>query len=162
MTVLLGYHRGLVVMLARGVAMIAAYIGARALAVLSGDLLGQQLLLPFLQNSSQKNFLGELVETTITDAAEGIAYSVVFFLAFVVLEFLLLHLVNGLKIIDSVPVVGKLNKLGGAVVGFFLVFLILLLVGNIFFTYIPKEAQREMGFTKKAVKETVLLNVFVP
>lgn len=161
-SVLVGYHRGLVLTVARIVAMVAAYVGARCVAVLGSGVLGQQVLLPILKQKLEENSLGGLVETAVTDAAEGVAYSILFFIAFIVLEFVLLHLANSLKLIDHIPVVGKLNKIGGAVVGFFWVFLLLLLFGNVFFTFMPVEMQRSMGFTKKAIKQTVLFQVFVP
>lgn len=161
-SVLLGYYRGLVLTVARVVVMIAAYIGAKSLAVLSSGMLGQHIILPVLQRQAEGNLLGSLVETAISDAAEGMAYSLVFFVAFIVLEFVLIRLAGGLKLVDHIPVVGKLNKIGGAIVGFLWIFLILLLLGNVFFTYVPKEMQHQMGFTKKAVQETVFLNVFVP
>lgn len=162
LSVVVGYHRGLVLTIARLVAMAAAYIGARSMAVLCRGILGQEFLLPMLEKQLGQNPLGGLMETTITDAAEGIAYSLVFCVAFFLLELILLRLVNGFKLVDHIPVVGKINKLGGAVVGFLWVFLLCLLLGNVFFTYIPKELRYNMGFTKEEIKETVLLNVFVP
>lgn len=162
LSVFLGYHRGLVLTVARVAAMAAAYIGARSLAVLSSGMLARQFILPGLQDRLENNLLNGLAEAALTESAEGIAYSFVFCVALFVLEFVLLRLINGFRLLDDIPVVGKLNKLGGAVVGFLWVFLLCLLVGNVFFTYIPKELQHKMGFTEKAVQETVLLNVFVP
>lgn len=161
-SVLLGWHRGLVLTAARLGAVVVTYIGARSLAVLAQGFLGQQWILPVLQRQLEGNQLGGLLETALEEAAEGIAYSIVFFVAFAVLEFILLRLVNGLKVIDSIPVIGRLNKLGGAVVGFLWVFLVFVLAGNVFFTYVPGEIRHQMGFTNEAVKESVLLQVFVP
>lgn len=161
-SVLLGYYRGLVLTIARLAAMAAAYIGARSLAVLTKGILGQQIMLPILKRQLEENPLGGFAETAATDAAEGAAYSLVFCIALFVLELILLRLVNGFKLVDCIPVVGKLNKLGGAVAGFLWVFLLCLVLGNVFFTYIPKEMQHRMGFTEQAVQETVLLSVFVP
>lgn len=161
-SVLLGYHRGLILTVARVAAMVAAYIGARSLAVMSQGILGHQLLLPVLEKQLEGSYPGSLVENAITNAADGIAYSLVFCIAFFILELILLRLINGFKLVDHIPVVGKINKLGGAVIGFLWVFLLCLLLCNIFFTYIPKELQHSMGFTEEAIRETILLNVFVP
>lgn len=161
-SVFLGYHRGLVLTIARVAVMAAAYIGARSLAVLSSGMVAHRFILPGMGEKLENSLSGGLAEAALTEAAEGIAYSFVFCVALFVLEVLLLRLINGFRLLDDIPVVGKLNKLGGAVVGFLWVFLLCLLLGNVFFTFIPEELQKKMGFTKKAVQETVLLNVFVP
>lgn len=161
-SVIIGYHRGLVLTIARVIALAVSYVGAGMTANILKGSVGHLIASSLLEKQTADSMLGALAQPALEAAAEGIAYSVLFFIAFFVLELVLMHLVNVLKVVDHIPVVGKINKLGGAVVGFFWVFLILLLLGNVFFTYIPKEVQHQMGFTRKAVKETVLLNVFVP
>ena len=104
--------------------------------------------------------LGGIGEEALTAAAEGISYTLVFAVMFSVLQFVFLLLVSALRLVDHVPVLGKLNKLGGAVLGFFWMFLLCLLLGNVFFTYVPKELRHQWGFTKKAVQNTVLMCVF--
>lgn len=160
--VLTGYFRGLILSVARIVAMIVSYLGAAFVATAGKQWVGSWICSAVLQGQDPDSLFGTLAQPVLQETGEGIAYTVLFFVAFLLLEAVLLHVVNLLKLVDHIPVVGKLNKLGGAVAGFFWMFLICLLLGNVFFSYVPKEVQKEMGFTKKAIKETILLNVFVP
>jgi hypothetical protein len=84
----------------------------------------------------------------------------VFCISFGVLQFFLFQLVRSLRLIGKIPVIGKLDKLAGAVFGFFWVFLLCMIVGHFFFQYIPGELRHQWGFTKKAVEQSVLLDVF--
>lgn len=161
-SVLTGYHRGLVVTLARIAALAAAYLGAAAAAKILGNVLGRTILLPMLKKHLEGSAAGLLPEQMLWETVDGIAYSLVFFLLFFVLQVFFLLLIRMLKMVDRIPVVGKLDKLGGAVFGFLWVFILCLLLGNVFFTYVPRSVQKQMGLGKRAVENTVLLNVFVP
>lgn len=161
-SVVTGYHRGLVITLVRIAALAVSYIGAAAVAKTTGDVLGRTVVLPILKKSLEGSPAGVIPEQMLMEAVDGIAYSLLFFLIFSVLQVIFLLLVRMLKPVDKLPVVGKLNKLGGAVFGFLWVFILCLLLGNVFFTYVPKQVRRQMGLGKRAVQETVLLNVFVP
>jgi hypothetical protein len=87
---------------------------------------------------------------------------VIFSLSFALLQFVFANVIRTLKLVDRLPIIGRLDKLGGAVLGFFWVFLLCLFLGNIFFTYVPEGLRHLWGFTDRAVENTVLLNAFVP
>lgn len=160
LSVLIGYHRGFVVTIARLMAMVVSYLGAVAVARVCQKQIAVSIILPVLAKQMDIKLLGGIGEEALTAAAEGISYTLVFAVMFSVLQFVFLLLVSALRLVDHVPVLGKLNKLGGAVLGFFWMFLLCLLLGNVFFTYVPKELRHQWGFTKKAVQNTVLLSVF--
>lgn len=161
-SVLVGYYRGLIVTIARIVAMVASYLGAVLAAEALKGVIARLVFLPLLNRQLEGSLFAGIAGEALLEIAQGIAYSVVFFVVFALLEFILFRVVHALKLIDHVPVLGRLNRLGGAVLGFFWVFLLCLLLGNVFFTYVPKELQHQWGFTKTEVQNTVLLNVFVP
>ncbi len=162
LSVLVGYHRGLIVTLARVAAVAGAYMGAVLAATGLKSVLAESLLLPLLERQTGGSVFVGFAGQALREAAEGIAYSLVFFIAFAILQFILFRLAGGLKTVDKIPVVGGLDKLGGAVLGFCWIFFLCLLLGNVFFTYVPKELRRDMGLGNKVVKKTVLLSVFVP
>ncbi len=159
-----GYCTGLVMTVARILVTVVSYIGAGIVAKEGKEWAGKLLLSSILngKNSEFAESLGELAKPLLQETAEGLAYSLLFFVSFFVIQIVLMQLIKVLKIVDYIPVVGKINKLGGAVAGFLWMFVVVLLVSNVFFTYVPKEARKEMGITKKAAKETVLFQAFVP
>ena len=83
-------------------------------------------------------------------------------MVFALLQFVLLRAIHVLKLVDHIPVLGTMNKLAGGVLGFFWVFILCILLGRVFFTYVPDSLRSQWGFTGKAVQQTVLLNAFVP
>lgn len=159
-SVLIGYHRGFVVTIARLMAMVVSYLGAVAVARVCQTEIAVNIILPVLEKQLDIKLFGEIGGEALTAAAEGLSYTLIFAVIFSVLQLVFLIVVSALKLVDHIPVLGKLNKLGGAVLGFFWMFLLCLLLGNVFFTYVPKELRHQWGFTKKAVQNTVLLSVF--
>ena len=159
-----GYCTGLVMTIARILVTVVSYIGAGIAAKEGKEWAGKLLLSSILngEKSELTESLGELAKPLLQETAEGLAYSLLFFVAFFVIQIVLMQVIKVLKIVDYIPVVGKVNKLGGAIAGFIWMFVVVLLVSNVFFTYVPKEARKELGITKKAAKETVLFQAFVP
>lgn len=148
--------------IARILAMVVSYLGAMFIAGALKVPVADRLFEGFMSRQAVDGMFTGLAEKAVLEAARGMAYSLLFFIAFVVLQFLLFRVIKALKLVDYVPVVGKLNKLGGALLGFLWVFLLCFLIGNVFFTYVPKQVQKEWGFTNKAVERTVLLQSFRP
>lgn len=161
-SVLVGYHRGFLVTIARIVAMVASYIGAVLAAGTLKKMLAQTVFMPVLEKQMGSGALAQLAGQALEPAAEGIAYSVAFFVVFAVLQFVLLHSIRAFKLVDHIPVLGTMNKLAGGILGFFWVFILCMLLGNVFFTYVPGELCSQWGFTDQKVKQTVLLSAFVP
>lgn len=161
-SVLVGYHRGFLVTIARIVAMVASYIGAILAAEMLKKTLAQTLFVPMIRQELGNGAFADLAQEALLQTAEGIAYSVVFFVVFALLQFVLLCAIHVLKLVDHIPVLGTMNKLAGGVLGFFWVFILCILLGRVFFTYVPDSLRSQWGFTGKAVQQTVLLNAFVP
>ena len=80
----------------------------------------------------------------------------VFTIAMVILG----RLIGLFHIVDHIPVIGKINKAGGAIVGFLITFIILYVVGNALFTLLPQTMLDGWGFTKEAIAKTYLLQIF--
>ena len=64
------------------------------------------------------------------------------------------------EFMQNIPVIGKINKAGGAIVGFLITFIILYVVGNALFTLLPQTMLDGWGFTKEAIAKTYLLQIF--
>ena len=119
-SVLVGYHRGFLVTIARIVAMVASYIGAILAAEMLKKTLAQTLFVPMIRQGLGNGAFADLAQEALLQTAEGIAYSVVFFVVFALLQFVLLRAIHVLKLVDHIPVLGTMNKLAGGVLGFFL------------------------------------------
>lgn len=117
-SVLVGYHRGFLVTIARIVAMVASYIGAILAAEMLKKTLAQTLFVPMIRQGLGNGAFADLAQEALLQTAEGIAYSVVFFVVFALLQFVLLRAIHVLKLVDHIPVLGTMNKLAGGVLGF--------------------------------------------
>ena len=71
-------------------------------------------------------------------------------------------LIKVLKIVDHIPVIGFLNKAGGAVAGFLVDFIIIYVICSFLFTIVPAAVWTEIGLTGAVIKNTILLSIFVP
>ena len=94
------------------------------------------------------------------DAAGSMAYSIIFAVVFIIAAIILGHLAGVFKIASHLPVIGRLDRLGGAVAGFIISFIIIYLLSCIFFALVPKETLDGWGLTEKAVKNSLLLKAF--
>lgn len=160
--ILTGWFRGLVRMVARLAAVFVSWLAASAVANAMKEGLARQYFLPMLLERVESGGWQSAAEPVLLTAAEQIAYVLVFLIVFCVLEFLLIHLVNLLKIIDEIPLIGLVNRLGGAIAGFFWIFFVLVLIGSIFFGMLPGDLLAGWGFSREAVEQTVLLKSFFP
>ena len=93
-------------------------------------------------------------------AAQGIAYYLLYAIVFTIAMVILGRLIGLFHIVDHIPVIGKINKAGGAIVGFLITFIILYVVGNALFTLLPQTMLDGWGFTKEAIAKTYLLQIF--
>lgn len=82
-------------------------------------------------------------------------------MAFIVLSIICRYLVQVLRLVDKLPVVGTLDKFGGAVVGFVVAFIVLYFVINLFFDIVPQSTLDGMGWTKEAVQKTMFIKGFL-
>lgn len=159
--------RGWYVGLAMKVGNLAAMVGASITAGLGANFLkstvSRQWIMPYLESRAGKDFPGfKDVEQGISLVAENIAYYLLFGVIFVVALVVFHHVVKVLKLVDHIPVVGTLNKAGGALAGFLVEFIFFFILGRILFGLIPMESWGQMGLTREAIEASYLLRVFVP
>ncbi len=128
-----GWQTGLVIKLAHLVAVIAACVLAAGMVTLLKGKTGGGIVLP-------------------------LAAAVCFLIAVVILY----HLIKALHLIDYIPVVGKLNKIGGAVVGFIAEFIFIYVICSILFGIIPQTMLDQWGLSEDVISQTYLLQAFFP
>ena len=80
-----------------------------------------------------------------------------FFITFV----LFLQVVKIVKIVDWIPVIGTLDKAGGAAAGFFFAFLACYFLFHFLNMAVPQEIWNDWGLTQAAVNRTYLLQAFL-
>lgn len=113
-----GFSRGLasqlIGLLGFFIAAVLAYCGSRKLAPLVASCLNPDHLMPV-----QETMEWLQVDLTMDWALHLVAGIVAFIVLFLVLLFLLRVLAGSLKVINRVPVIGTLNRFGGAALGLF-------------------------------------------
>lgn len=158
-----GWHVGLVMKLGH----LAALVGAGILAGVAAGILktsvSSQWLVPYLERQAGEDLasmdgLGE----GISLVAENMAYYLLFGVIFVVALVVLHRVVGVLKLVDYIPVVGALNKFGGAVIGFVAEFVFFFILGRILFGLIPMESWAQIGLAGEMIEKSYLLQAFVP
>lgn len=156
-----GWHIGLAMRLAHLIALIASCAIANLCAASLKVYVGKTCIAPLLQQRA-----GNAVSTVpyaqngIELVAQGIAYYLLYAIAFTIIMVILGRLIRLLHIVDHIPVIGKINKAGGAMAGFLITFIILYVVGNAFFVLIPQTVLDGWGFTKEAIEKTYVLQIF--
>lgn len=100
-----------------------------------------------------------LIVSQILSGIVGIPVSAGFF--FVIVFAVCWKIAKLVKIVDWIPVVGTLDKLGGAIAGFFTAFLICYFLFFLLGTVIPQQVWDKWGLTKEVVDKTYLLQAFL-
>lgn len=157
-----GWHIGLVQKLAHLIALMVA----SGISHLAGNALketvAKEILLPALEKGSKETIDGiPYAREGLSYGAGTLAYYLIFAVVFVVVMLVLNQLIRGLKIVDYIPVVGLLNKVGGAFVGFLTEFVVLYILFYVFFHLIPGTVWESIGLTDQMIDQTYLLKVFV-
>ncbi len=70
------------------------------------------------------------------------------------------HITSVLKVTSHIPVIGKIDRICGAIAGFFIDFIVIYIVCSIIFSIIPQETLDGIGLTKEAIESSVLLHAF--
>ena len=95
----------------------------------------------------------------VLSSQAGIAQPFVFVPAFIVLSIACHCLVQALQLVDKIPVVATLDKFGGAVANFVVVFTVIYFVVNLLFGgLIPQSTLDDMGWTKEALNKTMFIS----
>ena len=96
----------------------------------------------------------------MADAAGNMAYNVVFPVVLVLSIVILHHVVSVLKVTSHIPVIGKIDRICGAIAGFLIDFIVIYIICSIIFSIVPQETLDGIGLTKKAIENSVLLHAF--
>ena len=157
-----GWHRGLVMKLAHLAAMLIAYALAYGIATSLKSQMGSKVILPMIEKKAGKEVLSiPYAKESITMAADNLAYYLIMAVSFFVILIILYQLIKVLHIVDYIPVIGKVNKLGGAVAGFLLEFLFLFMICAILSGVVPQTVLDQWGLTKDVISHTYLLQAFM-
>ena len=153
--VLNGWCQGLIMKVASLMVVIISYVFAGVLS---------KIISPYIAKFLSKQISPDvwIVKNSLKTVSEAFSYSVVFAIMFFLIGLVLRRLIKILKIVDYIPVIGFVNRLGGAVVGFLVTFIMIYIIVSILFTILPQAELNSIGLTQKAIDNTVLLSVFVP
>ncbi len=158
-----GWRTGLVMKVGHLAALVGSCILAGLVANILKTTVSSQWVVPYLERRAGEK-LGSLdgLEDGISFVAENMAYYLLFGVIFVVALVVLHRVVGVLKRVDYIPVVGALNKFGGAVIGFVAEFVFFFILGRILFGLIPMESWAQIGLTPEMIEKSYLLQAFVP
>ena len=156
-----GWHIGLAMRLAHFVALVVSCVVANLCAALLKVYVSNSWIVPLMQKKAGNSVSSiPYAQNGMELAAQGIAYYLLYAIVFTIAMVILGRLIGLLHIVDHIPVIGKINKAGGAIVGFLITFIILYVVGNALFTLLPQTMLDGWGFTKEAIAKTYLLQIF--
>lgn len=153
-SVISGYMTGLVARAAQLAAVVASYVIATVIAKMFSSQLGS-----FIYGKIPATPVISAGEVA-ADAAGSMAYSIIFAVVLIIAAVVLGHLAGVFKIASHLPVIGKLDRLGGAIAGFITSFIIIYLLSCIFFAFVPQETLAGWGITEETVQDSLLLKAF--
>ena len=157
-----GWFTGLVMKLANLATLIGAVVSAHVLAKLLKKSVARAIILPFLKKQDITSFSTYFFKgKVLSEISEEIAYRVLFLLLVIIILIVLRALVQILEVINYIPIINTLNRIGGALVSVLIELLVLYLIGFIVFHLLPAELLNDWGLTHKVVSDTILLHYFV-
>jgi len=112
-----------------------------------------------LQAARLAVLFASLLVSQILSGMVGIPMSAVFF--FVIVFAVFWKIAKLIKIVDWIPVVGTMDRIGGAIAGFCTAFLICYFLFHFLGAVIPQRVWNEWGLTKEVVDKTYLLQAFL-
>lgn len=158
-----GWRIGLVMKVGHLAALVGASVLAGVVANLLKATVSSQWVVPYLERRAGEKLASmDGLDEGISFMAENMAYYLLFGVIFVVALMVLHHVVGVLKLVDYIPVVGTLNKLGGAVIGFVVEFVFFFILGRVLFGLIPMDSWAQIGLTGEMIEKSYLLQAFVP
>lgn len=116
-----GWHQGLVMKVASLIVVVISY-------VFSGML--SKMISPYIAELITQQISPDIqfVKGGILSVTEAFSYTVIFMLIFFVVRYFFRRLIKIFKLIDHIPVIGFVNKVGGAVAGFLVDFMIIYVI----------------------------------
>ncbi len=155
-----GWVVGLAVKVGHVIALVGSWLAAHVTAFFLKDFVGKMFIRPFLKGHKDGFFAAQIVKNGLKAVSSAIAYNLIFIVVFVIAILVLNFVVQILKIVDRIPVVGTLNKCGGALLGLVTEFIIIYIIFVIVFTLVPQASFDKIGLTKEVIRETKLLSFF--
>lgn len=102
-----------------------------------------------------------VVQVVMESYKKQIMYPIVFLVVFIVIYIILHQAIKLLKLVDKIPVIGTVDRIGGAVVGILLYTLLMYILFSAFFKIVPASILKSWGYTKHAINKSLLLKYFV-
>lgn len=160
--VIRGWHIGLAMKLAHLITIIASCIIAHFLATVLKVSVGNKVVLPMLSQKAGDTFSSlPFAEDGMEFMAQGIAYYFLYAIVFIIAMIVLSQAIKVVKIVDHIPVIGLINKIGGAIIGFFIEFIVFYIICAFVFHLTPQATLDSWGFTREAIEKTYVLQAFV-
>lgn len=157
-----GWQVGLVIKLAHLIAVIASCAVAHVVANILKSSVGSKFILPILEEKAGEEMaLIPYAEEGISFVADSVAYYLISTICFILVIVLLYQLIKVLHIVDYVPVVGKINKAGGAIVGFLVEFMFFYIICTVVFNVLPQDTLQQWGLSESVISHTFILQAFV-
>ena len=155
-----GWFIGLAVKVGHVIALVAACIAAHIAGTFLGAFLSEGLILPYFEKHSDGIISVQIVKKGASVFANQVSYDIIFLVTFIIALLVFNHLVHILKIVDRIPVVGTLNKFGGALLGFVTEFIIVYIICAVLFSFLPQSTFDGIGLTQPIINETYFLHFF--
>lgn len=156
-----GWRIGLVIKLAHLAAVIASCALAHGIATILKSSVGSKFILPMLEEKAGEELeMIPYAREGISFVADSVAYYLISSICFIIALVLLYQLIKVLHIVDYVPVVGKVNKAGGAVVGFLVEFVVFYFIWTVIFNVTPQSILDQYGLTENVISHTFILQAF--
>lgn len=105
--------------------------------------------------------ISAFVVAKIFAESAGSHYDLAFLVAFIVLSVVFRRVVTVLKLVDKLPVIGPLDRIGGGICGFLIAFVLVYLLVNLVFGMVSQQVLDSWGLTEEAVRHSTLLSSFL-
>lgn len=89
-------------------------------------------------------------------------FGIAFLVSYVFLSIVLRWVVQIFNLVDRIPVIGFINHLSGAVCSFLAAFILIYLLVSLILGWVPQTILDQIGLTRAAVGQSVLLGAFAP
>ena len=145
-------------MIARVVAMVAAMFAARYLAGMAAPSVGEHWIVPLLNQIQTGSEVSDaILHKSLETMAQDIAYGVAYILLFAILQIVFAYVMGLFGFINSIPVIGTLNRIAGIVLGVLWFFMLVSLLAVIVFQLLPVEVRESLGITEALIKDSRVL-----
>lgn len=155
-----GWMIGLAIKVGQVLALIASCLTAHIAGILFQKSVGKILIRYVLKGHEDGIFSAQIVKHGMRAFSYALAYKLIFMIVLFIALLVFHLLIQLLKIVDRIPVVGTLNKFGGALLGLVTEFIIIYIICAVLFVLIPQKTLNKAGLTTEVIRETTLLEFF--